>query len=87
MITLSKLALFERLGGDSDALARIERGVSEEFYHSEWALLDQLIQKLVICQGGLASESFRIEALRELHSIAPDRDVQDKIMEMVGNSV
>lgn len=66
-----------------DALARIGGDWSGDFPESEWVFLDQLIQRLVICQRGLAAESFQAGVFRDLKSIAPDAGVQDEIMRMV----
>jgi hypothetical protein len=56
MITLAKLALYRRCGGDVDLWARTRRRrTSEDITAADWQLIDELLQRIHVVKAGLAS--------------------------------
>jgi len=66
-ITLTKIKIFNKYGGDGDGLARggskAEKALFED---NSWALIDDFLQNIELIQKGLTSEEFKIKALEQL---------------------
>lgn len=80
MITLSKLKIYERYGGDVDMFGRAGRGaerllVSED----EWHLIGTLVQDATVINRKLGSEDRTAEAVERLRENCENEEVVAQI--------
>jgi len=83
MLNESKVQTYKRFNGDIDGWARVTRKSENDITETEWAKLDQLIQKLTICKRGLGSTEFCQQANDDLYQFAPEAAVRNAIIEII----
>ncbi|CAM3863065.1 hypothetical protein POKO110462_22440 [Pontibacter korlensis] len=73
-ITIDKLNIYQKYGGDNDGFARAGKEVEKQKLNSEdWALIDELIQSLELISNGLASGDFAKKTLSRLAEMADEQ--------------
>ncbi|WP_162426144.1 hypothetical protein [Pontibacter pudoricolor] len=73
-ITIDKLNIYQKYGGDNDGFARAGKEVEKQKLNSEdWALIDELIQSLELINHGLASGDFAKRTLSRLEELTDEQ--------------
>jgi len=83
MLTLEKLRLYHRFGGDIDGWARASApsdssGMTDE----DWSLIDELRQGLRIVSSGRASAEFASSVERRLLAATADAPTREQLREL-----
>jgi hypothetical protein len=79
MITLEKLRLYEKYGGDMDHLSLSER---ESIIDHDWSLIDEILQGLLIVQAGLANSEFEAKVRARTIDAAQDEQVYVRLLQL-----
>ena len=82
VITLPKFDLYRRYGGDIDGWTR-HRNDDERatMTDADWAAIDELLQRLHVVKGGLASPAYEAQTRALLAECAPDPAVAAVLFE------
>jgi len=80
MITLEKLRIYEKFGGDIDGFSRSK--LSESITDQDWHLIGELLQGLSIVQSGLASADFESRVRARTVEVAEDEDVCERLFQL-----
>ena len=84
MLTLEKLKIYRRFGGDIDGWARASSpGETSGMTDEDWSLIDELRQGMSIVSSGQASEDFAKSVERRLLASAADEWVRQELRELV----
>ena len=83
MLTLAKIRVYRKYGGDIDGLARANNPddcslVTDE----EWFLIDSLVQKLFLIKNGKASPDYAERISVEMRQIVEGEEVINELMEL-----
>ena len=58
MITLEKIKIYAKYGGDSDHLARLNNQKDIQLINDDWSLIDGFITDIFLVERNLTSEEF-----------------------------
>lgn len=87
VITSSVVRIYARYDGDGDAFARSGREHEREIVpDGAWHELDRLIQALVLCKRGLASEPFASETRAALRAATADSEALESIDQLASRA-
>lgn len=83
MLTLEKIRVYRKYGGDIDGLARVKNPddcslVTDE----EWFLIDSLVQKLSLVKNGKASPEFARRISAEVRQCVEGEEALNELMEI-----
>lgn len=83
MLTLDKLAVHQRFGGDLDGWARAKGGHDASGMRDEdWFLIDELLQGLALVASGQASPAYAEELERRLLDVTADDATRQALREL-----
>ncbi len=83
MITLDKLRIYEKFGGDYDGFARASRsGQLGSMSNQDWQLIDELLRCLWMVQSGLASDAFEAQTRAKALEAAEDEQVLERFFQL-----
>ena len=83
MITLDKVEIYRKFGGDVDGWVRMDmpRGsLTDPMQDRDWFLIDELIQALTLIQSGLASTEFEVRSRERIAEVSENELVRDKLI-------
>ena len=84
MLTLDKLAVYRRFGGDIDAWARSSKpGDPSAMTDGDWFLIDELRQALAMVASGLAAPEFSASVEGRLVACTADEQTRHALREFV----
>jgi hypothetical protein len=73
-ITIDKLSIYQKYGGDNDGFARAGKEVEKQKLNNEdWALIDDFVQSLNLINNGLASGDFTKRTLTRLAELTDEK--------------
>ena len=87
MITLEKLRVYRKFDGDADAHARTQSFNTEASTNAEWPLIDELVQRLKIIRGGLASREFMEQTEEALLRNIDNESVREELLRLAETKV
>lgn len=80
MLTLSKIATYQRFGGDIDGWARSPKDAdSSGMTDDDWFLIDELRQAFCLISSGLASTAFAARAEQRLLDATADEQTRQAV--------
>ena len=80
MITLEKLRIYEKYGGDMDHLARMQNEADQKSISNEdWAQIDDLIQDIGLRKRKLASQSYLESLDRRLKAETENQETIEEL--------
>lgn len=83
MLTLAKIRMYRKYGGDIDGMARAKS--QDDFSHvadEEWFLIDSLVQKLSLVKNGKASPEYANRITAEAHQCVEGEEALNELMEI-----
>ena len=73
-ITVEKLNIYYKYGGDMDGFARVGKEVEKQNISSgDWELIDDLTQSLILIRNGYASDSFTSGTFKRLEELSDEQ--------------
>ena len=85
MITLEKLRIYEKYGGDIDHLARMQNESDLKTITTEdWAQIGGLIQDMGMENKNLISESYREKIKRRLENETDNQETMQELKRLTG---
>jgi len=83
MLTLGKLAVHQRFGGDLDGWTRTTGGQDDSGMRDEdWFLIDELLQGLALVASGQASPAYAEALERRLLDVTADDATRQALREL-----
>jgi hypothetical protein len=83
MLTVEKIRVYRKYGGDMDGLARADKPDDASLItDEEWFLIDSLVQKLFLMKTGKASQAYAERISVEVHQCAESEEVIRELMEI-----
>ncbi len=83
MITLEKLRIYQRYGGDIDGIARVGSAREKQIISdSDWRDIDMVLQDFAFKKKGIIGESYRVEMEQRLKDLIPDPSVAAELERM-----
>ncbi len=80
MLTVEKLKIYEKFGGDIDGWARMSRGRDPSgMTDADWYLIDELLTGLAVAAAGSASSSFSQHVEARMHASTADGAARDAL--------
>ena len=80
MITLEKLDIYEKYGGDIDGLIRIGSDAEKiAINDSDWWRISEVVSALLIIRRGLASDDFARRNLADIKSECENSEVFNRL--------
>ncbi len=84
MLTLAKIRVYRKYGGDMDGWARTKNPDDCSLItDDEWLLIDSLVQKLTLVKNGKASPAYAKRISVELHRRVESEEAINELMELV----
>jgi len=73
-ITIDKLNIYRKYGGDIDDFARTGQEIEKQnFSSNDWELIDNFVQSLTLINNGLTSDGFASSTLEKLAELADEQ--------------
>lgn len=86
VLTVKKLAVYDRFGGDIDGWARASSAEDKAaLSDGDWHLIDALLQGLALAAGGLASAAFSQEIERKAAASTADEAAHAALMALAAS--
>jgi hypothetical protein len=83
MLTVEKIRVYRKYGGDMDGLARAKKpDDSSLITNEEWFLIDSLVQKLFLIKSGKASQAYAERISVEVRQRVENEEVIRELMEI-----
>lgn len=83
MLTLTKIRVYRKYGGDIDGLTRAKNQKDASLVtHDEWFLIDSLIQKLALVKNGKASPEYAKRISVEVRQNVEGEEAINELMEL-----
>ena len=83
MLTLAKICVYQKYGGDMDGFARTKNQDDHSLItDDEWFLIDSLVQKLFLVKNGKASSEYAERILAEVRQCVEEANVIAELMEL-----
>jgi hypothetical protein len=83
MITLDKLAVYRKYGGDVDAWQRAGSPSCDVISGEEWSAITNLLQELTMYKRNLVSKGYGDQICERLSQWTADRATAEELMAMV----
>jgi hypothetical protein len=83
MLTLAKIRVYRKYGGDIDGFARAKnQNDYTVITDDEWFLIDSLVQKLFLVKNGKASPEYAERISVEVHQNVEGEEAINELMEL-----
>lgn len=83
MLTLVKIRVYRKYGGDIDGLARTKNPDDCSLItDDEWFLIDSLVQKMTLLKNGKASPEYAKRISIEMHQCVESEEAIKELMEL-----
>jgi hypothetical protein len=82
MLTLAKLAVFERYSGDVDGRSRGSIDERTLISEADWHRITALLQQLKQVKKGSVEKAYEVDVNTKLQELAPDPGVQAKLRQL-----
>ncbi len=80
MLTLLKVQIYEKFGGDNDGFARANGdNKARDITDDDWQLIDRLRQALYLIETGRAADSFRNQTEQELARVTENEATREAL--------
>lgn len=84
MITLEKLKVFEKYGGDPDGLIRVGSEREKDILDEDgWHKIDVLTWEIYLVNAGLASKEFEQRVKNKMNELVKSPEAKEKILQFL----